>query len=87
MSKQLPKWFEGEQFSEGGTVTNPYSGATCELNSVELTVYARIINLERQINSQGGVFNPATSKLQNQMSKCLGWFRNNNVEAYYDLLD
>lgn len=87
MSKQLPKWFEGEQFSKGGTVTNPYSGATRELNSVELTVYARIINLERQINNQGGVFNPATAKLQNQMSKCLGWFRNNNAEAYFDLLD
>ena len=87
MSKQLPKWFEGKELAEGGTVTNPYSGATRMLSSIELTLYTKIINLELEINKNGGVFNPATGKLQNQMSRCLGWFRVNSSEAYYDLLD
>jgi hypothetical protein len=87
MSKQLPKWFKGLAFDSGKSVTNPYSGESRELDAVEFTVYARIMNLQRDIDRSGGVFNPQTAPMQKEMSQCLGWFRNNNAEAYMALLD
>ena len=34
--QKLPKWFDGELYEEGGTVTNPYSGEEIELTAEEL---------------------------------------------------
>lgn len=87
MSKQLPKWFEGTAFTHGGVVTNPYSGESAELDSVELTMYNRIMELQTKIDRNGGVFNPATAPFQKLMARDLSWFRNNNAEAYMTLLD
>ena len=36
-NKELPKWYDGANYTEGDTVTNPFSGESYELNANELT--------------------------------------------------
>ena len=86
-TKELPKWFDGELYVKGDVVKNPYSGDKYELNAAELSMYDFIMGAQFTIDRQGGVFNPATSKLQQQMAKGLSWFRSANPEAYMILLD
>jgi hypothetical protein len=86
-TKELPKWFNGELYPTGDTVTNPFSGAMCELNAAELSMYDFIIGTQVLIEAEGGIFNPETIKLQRQMAKGLSWFRSSNAEAYMVLLD
>ena len=86
-TKALPKWFDGELYIKGDTVTNPYSGDMCELSAEELSMYDFILGAQFTIDRLGGVFNPATFKLQQQMAKGLSWFRSANPEAYMVLLD
>lgn len=87
MSKtKLPDWYVGPTF-EGREVTNPFTGAKRELNDVEFTIYAVILNTERDIDCAGGPFNPLTAPLQAKMAKGIAWFRNNSVDAYFDLID
>ena len=85
MSKQeLPKWFKGECYEEGGTVKNPFSGEECELNNFELSMYDFIIGSQL-------VFEMAPNKINDQQvkdfQKALDWFRKNNAQAYTILLD
>ena len=53
--QELPKWFNGQVYPHGETVTNPFSGETCYLNNLELSMYDFIIGanhlLERGLNS------------------------------------
>jgi hypothetical protein len=86
-TKELPKWFDGELYPTGDTVTNPFSGDKYELNAAELSMYDFIMGTQFMIEQKGGVWNPATSKLQQQMAKGLSWFRSANAEAYRILLD
>ena len=44
---KLPKWFNGELYSEGGEVTNPYSGQSYELTAEELSMYDFIIGVNQ----------------------------------------
>ena len=37
---KLPKWFKGQLYDKGDTVKNPFSGEVCELNAIELSMYA-----------------------------------------------
>ena len=37
--QKLPKWFDGELYSEGATVQNRFSGEEYELNNIELSMY------------------------------------------------
>ena len=37
--QELPSWFNGELYEEGGTVKNRFSGEEYELNNVELSMY------------------------------------------------
>lgn len=83
---EFPKWYNGPKF-EGREVTNPYSGAKRELNDVEFTIYAMIVNTERDVDRAGGPFNPATAPLQDKMAKGIAWFRSHSVDAYFDLID
>ena len=83
---EFPKWYNGPKF-EGREVTNPYSGAKRELNDVEFTIYAMIVNTEREVDRAGGPFNPDTAPLQDKMAKGIAWFRNHSVDAYFDLID
>jgi len=80
--QELPKWFSGQVYPHGETVTNPFSGEIYYLNNLELSMYDFIIGsnhlLERGFTS---------SKVVTEMQKGLNWFRKNNVEAYFILLD
>ena len=79
---ELPKWFNGQVYEKGDTVTNPYSGQSYELTAEELSMYDFIIGAN-QLMSMGMI----ALKSQKDMRKGLDWFRKNNVEAYYVLLD
>lgn len=79
---ELPKWFDGELYSEGGVVTNPFSGQSYELTAEELSMYDFIIGVNQLMEM--GMYAP---KSIDDMRKGLTWFRKNNVEAYYVLLD
>ena len=78
--QQLPKWFRGELYKEGGTVRNRFSGEEYELNNVELSMYDFIIGAS--IVAEMGLDTDITS-----LRKGLDWFRKNNTEAYMVLLD
>lgn len=73
--KPLPKWFNGMLYTEGDTVTNPFSGESYKLTATELSMYDFIIGCS------------ITGRMQNLMAKGLTWFRKNNPEAYMVLLD
>lgn len=74
ISKPLPKWFDGEIYNEGATVTNPYTGETVDLSAEELSMYDVI---------KGAEFTRSYKLLQ----RGLDWFRRANPEAYMTLLD
>ena len=83
MTKQeLPKWFNGELYKKGDTVTNPFSGQSYELTAEELSMYDFIMGMNQLMEL--GMYAP---KGIDDMRKGLNWFRKNNVEAYYVLLD
>ena len=72
--RPLPKWFDGEVYTEGGTARNPYTGDVVELNANELAMYDLILGAE----SLGAY---------RVMKQGLGWFRIANPKAYMVLLD
>ena len=83
MTKQkLPEWFNGELYSEGGEVTNPFSGQSYELTAEELSMYDFIMGANQLMEL--GMYAPKTV---DDVRKGLNWFRKNNVEAYMVLLD
>ena len=82
--QQLPKWFNGELYEEGATVTNRLGGDSCYLNSVELSVYDFVIGASTVYEMQGFNANP---KILKDLRKGLDWFRKTNSEAYMILLD
>ena len=84
IEQKLPKWFKGMIYKEGETVTNPFSGESYELTAVELSLYDFIIGCQMVFDS---VPNSATEKRIKEFQKALMWFRKNNPEAYYVLLD
>jgi hypothetical protein len=86
-TQKLPKWFEGTRYSNGETVTNPFSEKSYELNNLELSMYDFIKGSEYTIELMGGVFNGKTFDQQDLMRKGLDWFRKNNAKAYMVLLD
>ena len=84
MKKQeLPKWFRGELYKEGGTVRNRFSGEEYELNNVELSMYDFIIGSTMILEMRSGYKHTDVDELR----KGLDWFRKNNAEAYMVLLD
>ena len=85
--KPLPKWFDGEHYSHGEEVTNPFSGESYKLNGTELSMYDFIMGCQFIINMNGGSFNKDSINLQNDMRKGLDWFRSTNAKAYMVLLD
>ena len=73
-NKELPKWFDGEVYDTGDTVTNPFSGESYELNREELSMYDLLMGAQML-------------QKWDLARKCLDWFRNNNAKAYMVLLD
>ena len=82
--QKLPKWFRGEIYEEGETVTNPFSGESYELTGVELSLYDFIIGCQLIFETQPSLM---TQKRINEFQEGLMWFRKNNPEAYQILLD
>ena len=81
--QQLPKWFHGELYEEGGTVRNRFSGEEYELNAMELSMYDFIIGSTMVLEMAGGYKHTDVRLLR----KGLDWFRQHNAEAYMVLLD
>jgi len=79
-----PKWFHGTIYEEGENVTNQFSGESYFLNALELSIYDYIMGSQY-------IFEVApktvTQKQLTEFHKALTWFRKNNVEAYFVLLD
>jgi len=80
----IPKWFKGTIYGEGETITNPFSGQCYTLNALELSIYDFIMGSQYIFEVAP---NTVTSKQVSEFHKALNWFRENNVEAYYVLLD
>ena len=81
--QQLPKWFHGELYEEGGTVRNRFSGEEYELNAMELSMYDFIIGSTMVLEMVGGYKHTDVDELR----KGLDWFKKHNAEAYMVLLD
>ena len=79
---ELPEWFNGEVYTEGAEVTNRFGGDSCQLTAEELSMYDFIIGASTLMEM--GMYVP---KNIDDMRKGLDWFRKNNVDAYYKLLD
>ena len=82
--QQKPKWFQGQVYIEGAEVRNPFSGETYELNGLELSIYDFIIGCQMVFDMYP---KSATEKRISEFQKALTWFRVNNPDAYYVLLD
>ena len=82
--QELPKWFDGQVYTHGESVTNPFSSEVFHLNNIELSMYDFIMGSLH-------VFEMApksvTQKQINDFQKGIMWFRKNNAEAYFALLD
>ena len=70
---KLPKWFNGEHYSHGDTVNNPFSGEEFYLNRTELSMYDFIKGAEFVIGMNRG--DVQTSEIIDDMRKGLDWFR------------
>ena len=81
--QQLPKWFNGELYKEGGTARNRFSGEEYKLNAMELSMYDFIIGAT--MVAEMGIFN--TPHHIQELRKGLDWFRKHNPKAYMVLLD
>jgi len=83
MSK-LPKWFNGEVYTEGAEVQNRFGGDSCHLNAEELSMYDFIMGCSMVFETMPS---KASNKIINEFHKGLNWFRKYNPEAYMTLLD
>ena len=79
----LPKWFNGEVYTDGGIVSNPFTGVEVELTAEELSMYDFVKGAEYYMVISG----KQNDKLADEMHKGLTWFAKNNIEAYMTLLD
>ena len=80
----VPKWFKGMIYDNGETVVNPFSGEEYKLNGIELSMYDFIMGSQYVFEV---AHKTVTKKQIDDFHKALNWFRENNVEAYYVLLD
>ena len=82
--QKLPKWFNGTLYSQGETVSNPFTGEEIELTNVELSLYDFIMGCNM-------LFERGSNRVNDEMIKdfdrALTWFRINNPQAYMVLLD
>ena len=78
--QKLPKWFNGELYSEGATVQNRFSGEEYELNNIELSMYDFVMG--SVIMSEMGM-----TDVVKDLRRGLDWFRTHNAKAYMVLLD
>lgn len=82
--QKVPKWFQGEVYSEGAMVQNRFTGEECELNALELSIYD--MTMGASIISEMGM-SGSSDEIVKDLRKGLDWFRSNNAKAYMVLLD
>ena len=82
--QKLLKWFNGEVYTKGSIVENPFSGEEYELNNIELSMYDFVMGAT--IASEMGM-TTSNNEIVKDLRKGLSWFRSNNAEAYMALLD
>lgn len=87
MKMNIPEWFQGEIYEEGATVSNRFTGETCDLDAEELSIYDFIMGSEAMIEMMGGYTSPQTTSMQQGMSKAVDWFKERNPGAYNILLE
>ena len=73
-NQKLPAWFDGEVYTTGDTVSNPFTGESIKLTPAELSMYDLIMGAQ-------------VLQAYDVMRKGLDWFRKENAEAYMVLLD
>ncbi len=81
--KPLPKWFDGDVYTEGGIVENIFTGEPAELNANELSMYDLIMGLTMVLERTGF----KSERLMKDHRRGLDWFRRANASAYMVLLD
>ena len=79
---ELPKWFNGEVYTEGAEVTNRFGGDSCHLTAEELSMYDFVIGASNMCEM--GMHHDT---LVTDLRKGLDWCRKNNASAYMTLLD
>jgi len=79
-----PKWFKGMIYTKGEKVTNPFSGESYDLTGLETSIYDFIIGCQMIFDTHPGMY---SKKRADEFQKALNWFRTNNPQAYYVLLD
>lgn len=82
--QEVPKWFKGSIYEQGETVVNPFSNEEYKLNGLELSIYDFILGSQYIMEVAPKTVTP---KQVNEFQKALNWFRKNNAEAYFVLLD
>ena len=80
--QKLPKWFTGTHYTNGETVTNPFSEESYELNNLELSMYDFIMGAQMMLD-----MGLNDKSILTDFHKGLDWFRTNNAEGYRILLD
>ena len=81
MSK-IPKWFRGEVYEKGNTVTNRFSGKEYKLTAEELSMYDFIMGTQLFVEMGLGHEQAAL-----KMRRGLDWFKKNNNKAFKALMD
>ena len=83
-TQKIPKWFEGQIYEKGDLITNPFSGQTYELNALELSMYDFIMGTQFVMEKMP---KSVTKQMIDDFYKGLDWFKDNNIDAYFALLD
>jgi hypothetical protein len=83
-TQKIPKWFEGQIYEKGDLITNPFSGQTYELNALELSMYDFIMGTQFVMEKMP---KSVTKQMIDDFYKGLDWFKDNNIDAYFVLLD
>lgn len=84
--QKVPKWFNGEVYTEGAVCTNPFSKESIRLNALELSIYDMVMGATIWVERMSPN-NPSYEEAVKDLRKGLDWFRCNNAEAYMVLLD
>lgn len=82
VGQKLPKWFDGECYTQGGKVANRFTGIEYELTAEELSMYDFVIGASNMYEM--GMHHDTLVK---DLRRGLNWFRVENPKAYYVLLD
>ena len=81
--QQLPEWFTGELYKEGGVVKQRFSGMKYTLTAEELSMHDFIMGATMMMEMNIKYDTQMIADLR----KGLEWFKENNSKAYMVLLD